>query len=65
MSEGSGYEHSIRFITSNYDELFRIPDGGTILVRFPDRQLVEKCSYIDDYHTKIGNSVYHIPFNYP
>ena len=60
MSEGSGYEHSIRFITSNYDELFRIPDGGTILVTFPDQQFVEKCSYIDDYHTKIGNSVYHI-----
>ena len=60
MNEGSGYEHSIRFITSNYDELFRITDGSTILVTFPDRQFVEKCSYIDDYHTKIGNSVYHI-----
>ena len=60
MNEGSGYEHSIRFITSNYDELFRITDGSTIQVTFPDRQFVEKCSYIDDYHTKIGNSVYHI-----
>ena len=60
MSEGSEYENSIRFINSNYDELFRIPDGGTILVTFPDRQFVEKCSYIDDYHMKIGNSVYHI-----
>ena len=60
MSEGSEYENSIRFINSNYDELFRIPDGDTILVTFPDRQFVEKCSYIDDYHMKIGNSVYHI-----
>lgn len=24
------HDHSIRFITSNYDEMFRIPDGGTI-----------------------------------
>lgn len=60
MSERSGHEHSIRFITSDYDELFRIPDGGTILVTFPDRQFVEKCSYIDDYHTTVGSSVYHI-----
>lgn len=60
MSERSRHEHSIRFITSDYDELFRIPDGGTILVTFPDRQFAEKCSYIDEYHTTIGNSVYHI-----
>jgi len=26
----------------------------------PDRQFAEKCSYIDDYHLKVGNSVYHI-----
>ena len=53
-------EKSIRFINSRYDELFRIPEGGTIQVTFPDRQFIEKCWYIDDYHTKIGNTVYHI-----
>ena len=26
----------IRFITPNYDELFRIPDGGSIVVTRPE-----------------------------
>ena len=52
--------HSIRFINSNYKELFRIPDGGKIRVDFPDRSFISPCSYIDDYHTVIGGNVYHI-----
>jgi hypothetical protein len=60
MSERNEHEHSIRFITTDYEELFRIPDGGTVLVTFPDRQFAEKCSYIDDYHMKIGSTIYHI-----
>ena len=60
MKAGNGNEPSIRFITSHYKELFRIPDGGTIQVTFPDRQFAEKCEYIDDYHTRIGGVVYHI-----
>ena len=28
-------DHSIRFINSNYDTLFRIPDGSIVEVRFP------------------------------
>ena len=53
-------EHSIRFINSSYDTLFRIPDGGTVEVRFPDRTFTAKCEYLDDYHTKIGDTVFHI-----
>ena len=53
-------EHSIRFINSGYDTLFRIPDGGTVEVRFPDRTFTAKCEYLDDYHTKIGDTVFHI-----
>ncbi len=53
-------EHSIRFITSKYDTLFRIPDGGVVEVRFPDRAFTAKCEYLDDYHTKVGNSIFHI-----
>ena len=53
-------EHSIRFINSGYDTLFRIPDGGTVEVRFPDRAFIAKCEYLDDYHTKIGDTVFHI-----
>ena len=50
-------EHSIRFINSSYDTLFRIPDGGTVEVQFPDRKFSAKCEYIDDYHTLVGDSV--------
>ena len=50
-------EHSIRFINSGYDTLFRIPDGGTVEIRFPDRTFTAKCEYLDDYHTKIGDTV--------
>ena len=53
-------EHSIRFINSSYDTLFRIPDGGTVEVQFPDRKFSAKCEYIDDYHTLVGDSVFHI-----
>ena len=50
----------IRFINSGYEEQFRIPDGGTIQVEYPDRTFSAKCEYIDDYHTYIGSEVYHI-----
>ena len=53
-------EHSIRFINSGYDTLFRIPDGGMVEIRFPDRTFTAKCEYLDDYHTKIGDTVFHI-----
>ncbi len=59
MSEADK-DHSIRFINSNYDTLFRIPDGGIIEVQFPDRKFSAKCEYLDDYHTKIGDTVFHI-----
>lgn len=55
-----GHDHSIRFINSSYDERFRIPDGGTIRTQYPDEVLIQKCEYIDDYHTKIGSNVFHI-----
>ena len=54
------HDHSIRFITSNYDELFRIPDGGKVKIDYPDRSFIAPCEYIDDYHTRIGGEVYHI-----
>lgn len=53
-------DHSIRFITSSYDELFRIPDGGTVKVQYPDRSFIAKCEYVDDYHTRIGTELFHI-----
>ncbi|MDE7220747.1 MAG: hypothetical protein K2O45_14210 [Oscillospiraceae bacterium] len=50
----------IRFINSGYDEQFRIPDGGTVQVEYPNRVSSAKCKYIDDYHAYIGSEVYHI-----
>ena len=50
----------LRFINSSYDEQFRIPNGGTIQVEYPDRVSSVKCEYIDDYHAYIGSEVYHM-----
>lgn len=51
----------IRFITPNYDEKFRIPDGGNILMRLSSGTTsLRTCRYIDDCHLEVGNSVYHI-----
>lgn len=54
-------EKMIRFIDSKYNTLFTIPDGGNIEVTFSDgSRAVRKCTYIDDYHTKIGHMVFHV-----
>ena len=51
----------IRFIDSRYNELFRIPDGGKIEITYENGEThTRECKYIDDYHTKIGNRVFHI-----
>ena len=51
---------SIRFINSQYKDLFRIPDGGTVEVQYPDRRFSVKCEYVDDYHLRFGYDVFHI-----
>ena len=51
----------IRFIDSHYKDLFRIPDGGTIRITFSNGEKADRtCTYIDDYHVKVGNNVFHI-----
>lgn len=51
----------IRFITSGYDELFRIKDNEQIIITFPDGEKWHRsCRYIDDYHVQIMGNVYHI-----
>jgi hypothetical protein len=60
--------HEIKFINSNYKELFRIPDGGRIVVTRPmsemypnyQEQWVGTCRYIDEMHVSIDNECYHI-----
>lgn len=54
-------ERGIRFIDPNYKELFRIPDGRKIVVTTAWGEKLEcSCRYIDEYHTEIGNDLYHI-----
>lgn len=51
----------IRFITPHYREIFRIPDGDKIKIIRSDGERVDKvCRYIDDYHTEVGDRLYHI-----
>lgn len=54
-------EREIRFIDSIYNELFKVPDGGSIIVtNFEGQRKTLTCKYIDDYHALIGGSTYHI-----
>lgn len=51
----------IRFIDSGYQELFRVLDGGSIVISDPDGEKREKiCRFIDEYHTQVGDRIYHI-----
>lgn len=54
-------QREIRFIDSEYNKLFTVPDGGNIiLTHFDGKSVILPCRYIDDYHAQIGASVYHI-----
>ena len=51
----------IRFVDSAYHEVVTIPDESNIvLTRFDGTASILPCTYIDDAHAKIGNSVYHM-----
>jgi hypothetical protein len=54
--------NDIRFITSDYKELFRVPDGGYITINNCFGEImIRKCVYHhDECHVEIGNRVYHI-----
>ena len=50
-----------RFIDPHYNELFTVPDGGNVvLTEIDGTKKVLPCTYIDDYHARIGSSVFHI-----
>ena len=54
-------EKGIRFITPDYKEKFRLPDGGKIRVRTKDGTTFDEvCRYIDDTHVEVGRNLYHI-----
>jgi len=51
----------IRFITPNYDNLFKLPDGGEIKITYSDgEEVVRTCRFIDEHHLYVGYNVYHI-----
>lgn len=51
----------IRFIDSGYNELFRIPDGGKIVITTNNGKAETRtCRYIDACHVEIGNNTFHI-----
>lgn len=51
----------IRFIDPHYKELFRIPDGGKIVITEPGGEQRERtCRFVEEYHTEVGSRLYHI-----
>jgi hypothetical protein len=53
-------EKTIRFIDSRCNELFTVPDGGSITVtHHGGEQYVGVCKYLDDTHFDINGSRYH------
>lgn len=58
-------EQGIRFITPEYRELFRIPDGDRIRIRTSDGKTLDRtCRYIDETHVEIeyaaSSELFHI-----
>ncbi|GHT83984.1 hypothetical protein FACS18947_0720 [Bacteroidia bacterium] len=59
---------TIRFIDPEYNELFRVSDGGRIVVTRPmgemypnyQEQWVGVCRYLDEVHVNINGECYHI-----
>ena len=51
----------IRFKDANYRELFKIPDGGSIVITTAWGEKIEQaCRYIDDTHCEVGSNVFHV-----
>lgn len=50
----------IRFIDSQYNDLFYIEDGKCIQIDNGQDSIIKRCHLVDKYHVKIGQNVYHI-----
>lgn len=63
MSKDPAFEDegkSIRFINSRYEDKFRLLDGGVVEVTYPHHRFSMKCEYVDEYHMRLGQDVFHI-----
>jgi len=52
----------IRFMNSNYNEMFTIKDGDSIKITrgFDGGKVIRKCRFIDETHLNIGTTPYHL-----
>lgn len=51
----------INFIHSDYTPMFNLEDGDNIMIKYSDGETkTQECRFIDEYHTQIGNNIYHI-----
>lgn len=54
-------QKTIRFIDSQYNTLFTIPDGENIVLTYSNGEKhTRPCQCLDETHTKIGSNVFHI-----
>ena len=54
-------DKQIRFTDPHYNELFRIPDGGSVvLTRWDGEQFIFDCRYIDATHFEANGQCFHI-----
>lgn len=53
-------QNDIRFINSNYETLFYLPNGSYIQIDFPKESRIQQCVFLDPYHTNIGQNTFHI-----
>jgi hypothetical protein len=54
-------DKEIRFIDPHYNELFRIPDGGSVVMTRPEgEQYVYDCKYLDETHCALNGEIFHI-----
>ena len=44
---------NIRFITSSYEDRFKIPDGSAVEIEYPNRKFSARCEYMDEYHLRL------------
>jgi hypothetical protein len=59
-SDKAGYRQ-IRFLDEKFRERFTIPDGGNVVLSYKDGdQSVVKCTYINEFHFHLGDTVYHV-----
>ena len=51
----------ICFIDSSYNPLFYIADGENVVLTYSDgERAVRPCKFLDEYHTQVGNNIFHI-----